>query len=119
MDKITIYKEDNINKVIHEARGLCWHEVVAVEPGVLGCTKCQEKGWGLDELSKVNPSYTTSWADYGPMITGWAWNQKWWGAFVRYLTNGHSTVDIPFWMLDCGRGSVALSQFIFFEEMVK
>lgn len=67
--------ELEINRTIHEEiRGLCWHEwVLSV------CQKCHAHQRSYKQ-SPTRPSYTTKWADYGPMIE-WAMKEPWWDEF--------------------------------------
>ena len=104
-----------INKLIHEkVMGKCWH--MADRDAFFG------KGWNLcifcKELIQPNPSYTTSWADYGPMLA-WAQGELWWDDFITYMTSffvQEPTVDDIMgsvsMLLNPLRGSIAIAEFV-------
>jgi len=73
------------DQIIHEAMGKCWHDFSLTKsfngfPETF-CAKCGQDykdQWGGDLKS-----YTSNWADYGPMLE-WAQKQEWWPAFKRW-----------------------------------
>ena len=92
--------ELQINQLIHEkVMGKCWHEDCYSEHDEDGscwivCRKC----WSRDISGFANPSYTSSWADYGPMIKecmkkewwsdfAYEWDDRWIGWIREYLFN--------------------------------
>ena len=95
-----------INKLIHEkVMGKCWHDADKrvgdsfIIPLQWFCTKCgDEVGHEGVYMSPLHPSYTSSWADYGPMIKecmkkewwsdfAYEWDDRWIGWIREYLFN--------------------------------
>lgn len=113
--------ELEINQIIHEAMGKCWHDF---DPHALlslknryWCSKC-------DSYDYPNPSYTTSWADYGPMLE-WTMEQEWWPRLVIEKMRGSvykviKKLDDEPWLnyyvpqqyLNPLRGSTAIAEFL-------
>lgn len=99
------------SQIIHEARGLCWHELEIVNE-MEWCKLCQlGKQFAECPIIASNPDYTdpTSYLE----AMAWAKKQKWWGEFIQ--PNG----DISFnWELivhhltDPKQGSHALAEFL-------
>ena len=108
--------ELEINKTIHEARRLCWHEWTAsIEWGSPICRKCDKT-----KLFSPNPSYTSSWSDYGQALE-WAMKQEWWEDFLYWSYEQINMIwdgddEYPFVFpteyLNPLRGSNALAEFI-------
>lgn len=103
--------EQEINRVIHEkARGLCWHEEDCRESErwtdeyEVFCKKCNKI------CPEDNPSYTSDWSAYGPMLE-WAKEEKWWIDFLGYfwMKNTENAVTS---LLNPLKGSTALAEFI-------
>lgn len=70
---------EKINRIIHEARGYCWHEPEERDNGWIVdsfCPKCCQFSVYVPTIN-----YTTDWSDYGPMLE-WAMKQVWWHDFV-------------------------------------
>ena len=98
-----------INQIIHEARGLCWHEFDYVSYSK--CLKCEKE----EGISTLNPDYT-SWSDYGEALE-WAQRQKWWTDFaykVRQVLPTHYIMAsfLQDDLLIPIKGSTALAEFI-------
>lgn len=70
--------ELEINQIIHEAMGKCWHEWYSVKE-LQFCSKCNKKvdNYFSADFLHPNPSYTSSWEAYGKMLE-WAMTQEWW-----------------------------------------
>lgn len=109
--------ELEINKIIHEARGLCWHEWEPQEShwNCCGFATCKKCGVNTDREERdyqeqyQNPSHTSSWADYGPMLE-WAMKEPWWYDFVEEI---YDTPKVMlFHMLNPLRGSTAIAEFL-------
>lgn len=113
---------DERNQIIHEAKGLCWHDfsdkrVVNGYPEQL-CSKCgQSWDWncGTDTLDY------SKWEHYGPMLE-WAIEQEW---FDTFLNAGHGlyeegdmsvgiqpTRDMSVFYLNPLRGSTVIAEFL-------
>ena len=102
---------EQVNKIIHEARGLCWHEVHQISCKVLGELGCPcgfttyNVSFPLtEEHLKLNPDYTSNWSDYGPVLK-WAQDQVWWLSFFF-------KVGLYSQLLSPKSGSYALAQYL-------
>lgn len=111
--------ELEINQLLHErVMGECWHEYLH---GI--CIKCGRwSNHGGMISANWNPSYTSSWADYGRLLEV-AMTKEWWIAFTAssfhsYLQDnpGMDGVDIAFWfeavLLNPLLGSTAMAEFV-------
>ena len=103
-----------INQTIHEVMGKCWHDADKrvgdsfIIPLQWFCTKCgDEVGHEGVYMSPLHPSYTTSWADYGPMLE-WAMKQEW----GRKLLEGYALNGCVEILLNPLRGSTAIAEFL-------
>jgi hypothetical protein len=70
---------EEVNRTIHEARGLCWHEwprYIDTINGLRLCVKCK-----VSEIGKFSPDYYTP----EGFIKAWDWakEQEWWSEFVE------------------------------------
>ena len=105
-----------INQIIHEARGLCWHDK---RYGNHVCMKCHAVDW------PIYHSYTSSWADYGPMLEWFKSDTERFAKFIAWLVDFdrdeipvkekmvYATVDITVrFMTNPLRGSTAIAEFI-------
>ena len=86
-----------INQIIHEAMGLCWHERTS-------------------QIKDMNPDYTSDWSAYG-MTLEWAQKQKWWAVFayeMRPVSPVHNILNafLRDELLFPSEGSTALAAFI-------
>jgi hypothetical protein len=86
--------DQEINKTIHEAMGLPWF--TPADKVVYGTPDC--------------PSYTSNWADYGPLLE-WAMKQEWWLDFACSL-DIMSDEPTELKLLNPLKGSTALAEFI-------
>lgn len=105
-----------IRQIIHEARELCWHDWDTNRDNlgislVPRCKKCK-----ADSKWCENPSYTSSWADFGPMLD-WAMKEEWWPDFI----SEYGIKDTDFHIARCFlndkylnplRGSTAIAEFL-------
>ena len=103
-----------INQIIHEARGLCWHMIKYRKDEItmprFRCSKCP------DRYPQNNPDYTSDWSNWGEALE-WAQRQKWWADFayemrpaspVHTILNAFMREDL----LSPSEGSTALAGFI-------
>lgn len=104
--------ELEINKLIHEkVMGEKWIE----ETALCNCPSCS------------NPRYTSSWADYGPMVEE-CMKKGWWNEFITNNTFFfvqdpvcEDIMDSVSLLLDPFRGATAIAEFVlanpeYFEE---
>jgi hypothetical protein len=107
--------ELQINQLIHEkVMGKCWHNAdkrvgdSIIIPLQWFCTKCgDEVGHEGVYMSPLHPSYTSSWADYGPMLEE-CMKKEWWNDFA-YYSNGDFKIST---MLNPLKGSTAMAEFV-------
>lgn len=99
------------DQIIHEARGLCWHESkknqwyeLYKNEARVPCEKC-----GALAFHHNNPSYTSSWADFGPMLEEMM-KKEWWDEFAYEKWYGVRVTrgDI----LHPKAGSTAIAEFL-------
>lgn len=121
-----------INRTIHEGMGECWHEdsegLWGENPYGTGCKRCgtdqTEYPYDTPVLVNPNPSYTTSWADYGQALE-WAQREIWWDTFKIWLCGADMNLTKMWWntnaemwwntsnrLLSPLSGSTALAEFI-------
>ena len=106
-----------INHIIHEAKGLCWHAWVSKCPSV-GCLfhgACKHCGIKYFD-NFYTPDYTSDWSAYGEALE-WAQMQKWWTDFaykVRQILPTHYIMAsfLQDDLLIPIKGSTALAEFI-------
>ena len=104
-----------INQIIHEAMGLCWHEVKEKEYG--NCIHCHEDvGWRVAKGTNLNPDYTSDWSDYGKALE-WVQMQEWWADFaykVRQVLPTHHIMALFLRedLLAPRKGSIVFAEFI-------
>ena len=121
--------ELQINQLIHEkVMGKCWHNAdKRVGDSIClilhwFCTKCgDEVGYEGVYMPPLHPSYTSSWADYGPMLEE-CMKKEWFDAFLNsgygVYEEGDNTVglqtirDIDIYYLNPLRGSTAIAEFL-------
>ena len=98
--------ELQINQLLHErVMGECWHEYLH---GI--CIKCGRwSNHGGMISANWNPSYTSSWADYGRLLE-MAITKEWWDdvAYGKALWQGFKVDTI----LNPLRGSTAMAEFV-------
>ena len=96
--------ELEINQLLHErVMGECWHEYLH---GI--CIKCGRwSNHGGMISANWNPSYTSSWADYGRLLEV-AMTKEWWNDFA-YYSNGDFKIST---MLNPLKGSTAMAEFV-------
>lgn len=107
--------ELEINQIIQEkAMGGCWHEiddngyVLASNPMSGKCRHCR----GLMTKGKPNnPSFTSSWADYGPMLEQ-TMKKEWWFDFLFLWHGSRRGHTISIELLNPLKGSTALAEFL-------
>lgn len=101
--------EFEINQTIAEAMGICYHKLNDCVPGFAYRWRCPKYNKLVHEDFQ-NPSFTSSWADYGRALE-WATGQKWWSEFIRYKRIGFTSEAVPI-LLNPLRGSTTLAEFL-------
>ena len=115
--------ELEINQLLHEkVMGKCWHTYLSQrytsqrDEFSAPCIKCKRELYWLDG-EDVNPSYTSSWANYGPILEE-CMMKEWWDVFCDSLLpkNQRPRIGdervIPPLMLNPLRGSTAIAEFV-------
>lgn len=99
--------QQQVNKVITEAMGLCYHEWGNAFQGWFYCMKC-----GNEKSSSVHPDFST-WQDWGRALE-WAQGQEWWDRFISVEWDKGLMPDGDFLgtLLNPTCGSLALAEFI-------
>ena len=91
-----------INQLLHErVLGLCWHEweyydasySVVWEAG-FNCRKCGEEVWVDYGTMPLDPSYTSSWADYGRLLEKFK-TLDCFGDFIDWLIESDELNNLP------------------------
>ena len=103
--------ELEINKLVHvKIMNLCWHEPINVsrmllKPNDKLCKKC-------GNFHSLHPSYTSSWADYGPMLEE-CMKKEWWFEFLNSVNRNwvHQYEIIPI-IINPLLGSTAIAEFL-------
>lgn len=72
--------KNEINKTIHEAMGLCWHEFDPYD--FMECLHCKEI---VVREDRPNPDYTSD-SEFLPLWR-WAKEQEWWDTFLDWYTD--------------------------------
>ena len=101
------------SQIIHEARGLCWHELETVNE-LKWCKLCQI-GKLLVECPVItpNPDYTDPAAYFEAMM--WAREQTWWRDFIYSIQIDialDTLIGITHIILDPETGTHALAGYI-------
>lgn len=121
-DRKIISTELEINRLLHEkVMGKCWHEWYKVIPPPSDDFECPYYACMCGEIyndTTDNPSYTSSWTDYGPMLEVAA-RQEWWGWFLNWQVLKEDKNKCLMWiglinqtLLNPLRGSTAIARFI-------
>jgi len=98
-----------IDQLLHDrVIGECWHRAdkdAFFGPGWSLCIFCKEQ-------LTVNPSYTSSWADYGRLLEV-AMTKEWWFDFLNNIViswvHQYEVLSI---VLNPHRGSTAMAEFV-------
>ena len=98
--------ELEINQIIHEAMGKCWHE----DDTLTSHYRCKHCGAESMFAFIRNPSYTSSWSDYGPMLEE-CMKKEWWPDFINFGLIYESKEVIPT-LLNPLKGSIAIAEFV-------
>ena len=110
MNPSTLTNEE-LDKLIHEKiMGKCWHE----GENVGWCSKCKER-WM--KAYQKNPSYTTSWADYGKLLEKIRNSTKW--SSFKYGSEELCRQDMSEFvdkLVDPRRGCEAIASYFCKEE---
>lgn len=103
--------ELGINRIIHEARGLCWHEWEQIYTcGGSRCKHCQKYYPvfpNAETAQIIQDTDYTKWEHYGPMLE-WAMKKEW----GRKLLEGYALNGCIEILLNPRRGSTAIAEFL-------